>query len=81
MKLLVWDTSSKVGALAALEWDPASKLGWEGVRLQTELTLNVDAKHSDGLLWGVHQVLEAARWKLGAIIAFDSKQPCWLGGP
>ncbi|MGK5082558.1 tRNA (adenosine(37)-N6)-threonylcarbamoyltransferase complex dimerization subunit type 1 TsaB [Bdellovibrionota bacterium FG-1] len=64
MKLLAWDTSSKAGTIVALEWDAASKEGWQAVRLVTELAFNVDSAHSERLLWGIDQVLEAARWTL-----------------
>ena len=69
MKLIAWDTSSKSGAIVALEWDPA-KPDWNQVRLVAELTLNVDSTHSERLLWGVHQVLESARWKLEEVDVF-----------
>ena len=70
MRLLAWDTSSKTGALVALEWDPGLKSGWEGVRLIGEWTLNVDLTHSERLLWGVHQLLESARWRIGDVDIF-----------
>lgn len=63
-RLLAWDTSSKAGALVALEWDPSSKIGWSGTRLVTELAFSVDSAHSERLLWGIDEVLEAARWKI-----------------
>jgi tRNA threonylcarbamoyladenosine biosynthesis protein TsaB len=40
------------------------------VRLAAELTLNVDAAHSERLLWGVDQALEASGWKLPEIDFF-----------
>lgn len=70
MRLVAWDTSSKSGALAALEWDPHSTAGRSGLRLVSEWTLNVDSTHSERLLWGIHQLLEAARWRLEEIDVF-----------
>ena len=73
MKLVAWDTSSKTGALVALEWD-STRLQegheWKNVQLVTELTLNVDLTHSERLLWGIHQVLESARWNIGDVDIF-----------
>ena len=70
MRLVAWDTSSKTGALVALEWDSDCCQGWQDVQLVTELTLNVDLTHSERLLWGVHQVLESARWKIKDVDIF-----------
>lgn len=71
MKLLAWDTSSKVGALVAIEWNPESRPGgWESVRLIGEWTLNVSAAHSERLLWAIHLLLESAQWKLADVDLF-----------
>ncbi len=78
MKLIAWDTSSKTGALAALEWDEPQDIQYQAnhrfdlsrVNLVAEFTLNVDATHSEQLLWGIHQTLQAARWGLKDIDVF-----------
>jgi len=71
MKLLAWDTSSKVGTLVAIEWDAqVQSQGWESVRMVGEWTLNVSAAHSERLLWAVHQLLESAGWKIGDVDLF-----------
>jgi tRNA threonylcarbamoyladenosine biosynthesis protein TsaB len=71
MKLLAWDTSSKVGALVALEWDQDRRgLSWDDVRLVGEWTLNVTATHSERLLWGVHHLLESAQWRIADVDLF-----------
>ncbi len=67
MKLLAWDTSTKVGAIVALEWDQNSRDGREGLKLRSEWSLDVDITHSDGLLWGIDQVLTSCRWKLADV--------------
>lgn len=70
MKLLCWDTSSKDGTIAALEWDPSQKSGWAGVRLVAEWNLSVDLTQSERLLWGIDLVLKSARWKIKDIDLF-----------
>jgi len=72
MKVIGWDTASKSGALVALEWDPSKKTepGATLYRIQSEWRLSVDAaQHSERLLWAVHQMLEACRWKLADVDA------------
>ena len=64
IRALAWDTSSKSGALVALEGEGDS------ARLVAELSLNVEATHSERLLWGIHQVLESTQWKLEQIDYF-----------
>lgn len=64
MKLLVWDTSSKTGTIAAMEDRP------EGGRLISEWSLNVETVHSERLLWGINQVLDSASWSLADVDCF-----------
>ncbi len=68
MRLIGWDTSSKAGALVALEWD--AQVEFPLPRWVAELNLNVDCTHSERLLWAIHQTLEAARWKLEEVDVF-----------
>lgn len=72
-RLIAWDTSSKVGALVALEWDDSGAKTGDAFpyRLVSEWTLNVNAaQHSERLLWGIHQMLEACGWKLADVDYF-----------
>lgn len=62
-RFLAWDTSAKSGTLVAFE----STLPGNELKLIAEFTLNVDATHSERLLWAIHQVLESARWTLSDI--------------
>jgi tRNA threonylcarbamoyl adenosine modification protein YeaZ len=72
MKILAWDTSSKTGSIVAVESVTEKTPGGrhEGLRLVAELTLNVDNAHSAQLLWGIHQVLHAAQWKIEDVSFF-----------
>lgn len=70
MRFLAWDTSSKAGALVALDWEPAPGRTAAGPRIVAEWHLNVDSTHSERLLWALHQVLESARWKLEDVDCF-----------
>jgi len=53
-----------------MEWDNPMSPGRFGLRLVSELSLNVDSTHSERLLWGIHEVLQSARWKLEDIDLF-----------
>lgn len=69
MKLLAWDTSSKAAALVALEWDAAARpeVGagrFDHLRKVAEWSLDVDAGHSERLLWAIDGLLSSARWKI-----------------
>ena len=72
-RLLAFDTSSKSGSLVALEWEPGTKAGFSSTRLVSEWALSVDASfHSEKLLWGVHQMLEACGWRLEDVDVFGT---------
>ncbi len=66
MKVLAWDTSSKSAVLAAFELDQDRA----HPKLIAEWTLNIEATHSERLLWAVHNLLEASRWKLEEVDVF-----------
>lgn len=66
MKLLAWDTSSKFGAVCALEGDPETRK----FQIRAEFSLGVEAAHSERLLWAIHQTLEASRWKVADVDVF-----------
>ena len=68
MKILAWDTSSKSGAIGAIEWEH----GRPGVapRLRAEWSHDIGAMQSERLLWGIDQALSAARWNLHDVDVF-----------
>ena len=72
MKLLAWDTSSKVGALVAMEWgtDSSAAGARDKLKLMGEWTFNAESTHSERVLWAIHQLLESCRWKLSDIDVF-----------
>ncbi len=49
-----------------MEWEQ----GKASPVLIAETTLNVDLTHSERLLWGIDQILEASRWKLEEVDVF-----------
>ena len=69
MKLLAWDTSAKVGCVVAMEW-PTEGGANTSPKLVAEWMLGVEATHSERLLWGIHELLESANWKLGDVDVF-----------
>ncbi len=47
----------------------AAQAGWD-CKVVAEWSFNVTRTHSERLLWGVHQLLEAADWRLAEVDAF-----------
>ncbi|MBU6375929.1 MAG: tRNA (adenosine(37)-N6)-threonylcarbamoyltransferase complex dimerization subunit type 1 TsaB [Bdellovibrionales bacterium] len=69
-KVLGWDTSGKKGYLFALEVFSGDTASSSGV-LRHSAVLDVDQKqHSEGLLLGISEALDATHWKLEQIAAF-----------
>jgi tRNA threonylcarbamoyladenosine biosynthesis protein TsaB len=66
MKILAWDTSTRAGALVAMECLDPVRAPSE-IKLISEWNLNVDLQHSERLLWSIDQVLQAARWKMSEV--------------
>ena len=65
MKVLAWDTSTKSGTLIALECQVGPEAKFSDAKLLAEMTFNVDSSsHSEGLLWGIHHCLVAAKWRI-----------------
>jgi tRNA threonylcarbamoyl adenosine modification protein YeaZ len=63
MKILAWDTSSKMGSVALAEYEEG-----QAPKLISEFVLSVDAaQHSEGLLWGIQQVLKSSRLELNQV--------------
>ncbi len=69
MRLLAWDTSSRSGAIAAMEWGVAESSAPRR-RLVSEASFSADATHSERLLWAVDQVLESAGWSVSDVDVF-----------
>ena len=61
MRALVWDTSSVTGAICVFDLDDVK--GAKPVILYSAY-LNVEAKHSERLLWGLHHAAEATRARI-----------------
>jgi len=74
MKLIAWDTSSKLGVLCAVEWDERAR----GNQFNPDtfeksvqgIVLDVDAQHSEKLLWGIDQLLKQCGWNKDQIDLF-----------
>ncbi len=69
MKVLAWDTSSKVGCIAAAHLNESKESKTE-ITLAAEFFLNLDLQQSEQLLWGVDCVLTSLRWNLRDIDTF-----------
>ncbi len=63
MRLIAWDTSAKCGSIVAVEGSLLAP-NPPALRLVAELSFQVNMSHSEGLLWGIHQVLTGSGWSL-----------------
>ncbi|MCM0604655.1 MAG: tRNA (adenosine(37)-N6)-threonylcarbamoyltransferase complex dimerization subunit type 1 TsaB [Xanthomonadaceae bacterium] len=65
MKLLAFDSSSRVGTIALIEEKD------KHIELLGEWTLSIDNSfHSERLLWGIHQLLESAKTPIETVDVF-----------
>lgn len=52
-RVLAWDTSSKAGSVALVEFAES------GTKVLSELSIDLSARHSERLLWSIHQALDS----------------------
>ena len=70
-RLLVWDTSSRTGTIAALEWNTMEReKGRFALKLVAEWTLSLEAVHAERLLWSIDKILASCGWTLADVDYF-----------